>query len=284
MIYHYTTLNALVSMLTSDKENAILRLTRLDYLNDSDEYYDYDRIINSILFDITSAKMDDDVRLRFNQLLNSVDLESKNTRIKNIFTMSFSLDCDSIPMWNYYSNNTGIALGFRKSDMIEKIEKSLSPNIQDFSPREVEINTFKMVYEDENKRSLLRKQVNDFIINERKHHSLFTELNISLIYKMGKQFKNSKFKYENEYRICLDFTNIDALNITKFHATGMNIKPFVELKINKNDFISSIYKIIVSPLNTSNMIENGLRELLESNGHTLELLEIKKSECTLRSL
>lgn len=51
--------------------------------------------------------------------------ESRYELYKKTFTMSFCNEQDGIPMWNYYSDKLGIAIGFNIGRLIEKVREIL---------------------------------------------------------------------------------------------------------------------------------------------------------------
>lgn len=283
IIYHYTTLNALVSILSSNEKYACLRFTRIDYLNDSDEFIDYDRMIKYAFFEL-DKELPKDLKSDFDMFREEFDLELKNENMKKIFTMSFSNDRDSIPMWNYYSDSTGISIGFDKKKLIENIEMNLTDDIQSFDCERIEVKTLNMIYDENKKIGLLKEYIKEILQIEGGRKRLRRYFSVNNMNSHSKSFKNKKFEYENEYRICLDMGYRYNSEKIKFQATGMNIKPYFELKLNKADFVSAISEIVVSPLNNSSMIVNGIHEFLSSCGCEIDIDSISKSDCTLRCL
>lgn len=105
-IYHYTSIGGLEGILSDGK----LRFTNIKYLNDKDEIIaGVDSLIN--IFD---AKTEKDKKL----ISDIFDYSAQN------FVCCFSLDQDSLPMWNYYTkeaNNQGYNIEFDDKALVESL-------------------------------------------------------------------------------------------------------------------------------------------------------------------
>lgn len=106
LIYHYTSIGGLSGIVSNKK----LRFTNIKYMNDKDE------IIAGMdsfarYFDVTDEKKEELVS-------NFVNLDVQN------FVCCFSLESDSLPMWNYYTkeiNNQGYNIEFCDKLLVESI-------------------------------------------------------------------------------------------------------------------------------------------------------------------
>lgn len=105
-IYHYTSIIGLEGILSNHK----LSFTNIKYLNDKDEIIaGFDSIAKA--FDIS-----DDYRKRIIDAYSKID--------KQTYVCCFSLDEDSLPMWNYYTkeiNNQGFNIEFDDKKLVESI-------------------------------------------------------------------------------------------------------------------------------------------------------------------
>lgn len=103
---------------------------------------------------------------------------------------------------------------------------------------------------------------------------------IEVAYK-GKSFKNYKFEYEKEVKLLCHLYNNSSIDIN-FYTINQNIKPYILIKIGKENWDEIINKIYISPLNRSENIVEGIKLFLEKNNIEIELSEIVKSECPSR--
>lgn len=107
-IFHYTSVNGLEGILSKNE----LYFTNIRYMNDKDE-------ISVGLHSVAKAcgaNQEDEERLK---KLIGID--------EQIFICCFSLDGDSLPMWNYYtkdSTNKGYNIEFEAKSLVESILKS----------------------------------------------------------------------------------------------------------------------------------------------------------------
>jgi len=105
-IFHYTSIGGLKGIL----ESATLRFTNINYLNDKDEIKaGMDSLAKTI------AATDEEKEKIFSSIRN---------RGMQTFVCCFSLDEDSLPMWNYYTkeiNNQGYNIEFNDKSLVESI-------------------------------------------------------------------------------------------------------------------------------------------------------------------
>ena len=108
-IYHYTSIGGLQGILQSKT----LRFTNIKYMNDKDE-------ITAGLESVAQAcKVSEEDR---EKLLSAFTSHGTQT-----FVCCFSLDEDSLPMWNYYTkeiNNQGYNIEFDDKKLVESILRS----------------------------------------------------------------------------------------------------------------------------------------------------------------
>lgn len=108
-IFHYTSVNGLKSIL----EQSALRFTNIGYLNDMSEVK---AGINSLKKTIGLSEGD------FNNLQRYIRIAEDET-----FVCCFSLDQDSLPMWNYYTkeaHHQGYNIEFNDRALVESILKN----------------------------------------------------------------------------------------------------------------------------------------------------------------
>ena len=108
-VYHYTSIGGLQGILSSKT----LRFTNIKYMNDKDE------IVAGLDSMATALNVDENER---EAMLSSFISHGTQT-----FVCCFSLDADSLPMWNYYTkeiNNQGYNIEFDDKKLVESILRS----------------------------------------------------------------------------------------------------------------------------------------------------------------
>lgn len=162
MWYHYTTIDALHSMISSS--GVEFWATQSQFLNDRIEIQvGINKLANILPKNITRKKFEN----RYNS---------------SVFVSCFSLAKDSVPMWNTYAQaGNGIALGFE-------------PHI----PSTDDYRILKVIYESTEDESLWRKQT--IRLAETKSNFGTTQLLSSIVY-LPMALKNNAFEYEQEIRM-----------------------------------------------------------------------------------
>ena len=108
-VYHYTSISGLQGILSSKT----LRFTNIKYMNDKDE------IVAGLDSMAKVLNVDENER---KAMLSSFIRHGAQT-----FVCCFSLDADSLPMWNYYTkeiNNQGYNIEFDDKKLVESILRS----------------------------------------------------------------------------------------------------------------------------------------------------------------
>lgn len=105
-IFHYTSISGLESILRERR----LRFTNIKYMNDKDE------IIAGLDSMAKACEVSDEERERLHSAFISCGMQT--------FVCCFSLEEDSLPMWNYYTkevNNQGYNIEFDDKKLVESI-------------------------------------------------------------------------------------------------------------------------------------------------------------------
>lgn len=105
-IFHYTSIDGLEGILRNQK----LRFTNIKYMNDKDE------IIAGLDSMAKACDASDEVRERLRSAFISLSIQT--------FVCCFSLEEDSLPMWNYYTkeiNGQGYNIEFDDKKLVESI-------------------------------------------------------------------------------------------------------------------------------------------------------------------
>ncbi|MCM1330262.1 MAG: DUF2971 domain-containing protein [Ruminococcus sp.] len=289
-IYHYTSVDGLKGIV----ENETLRFTNRFYLNDYTEgIYTFDLLISefdNIFSDLALLlEKKDKIIKECQEYRNKLDLRSFKT-----FQASFSLDSDSLCLWNYYTkgNNSirGYNINFNSKELCnsfklnEEVEKILN---RPFVFRK------KVIYNKDEQISEIKEFINklyEAILQDSNGESniaaqiFFNRLNMIFdrISVLGIFFKDNHFKIENEYRIAIDlytengkFPAVDGLSI-KFISKNDMFVPYVDIKFD----LSTIKSITVSPtMNYENELKN-LNMFLDTAG--IKDISIEKSAIPVR--
>ena len=297
IVYHYTSLEVLLKMLDSIRDNNIIfYATRIFELNDKSELIYGFRKFWKLLPDIEKElKIDNDEyklsklsenesnqkdglpQLIYNGLANSRHIP---------FVISFSNDKDNLPMWNMYANNGyGVALGFK---MQLCFSGRISPNnslidITAFDP--LKPISLKMSYGNISKRSNIYRYakilysnyyseiqgINDIKEILKKQLYLIEELGIAA----SALLKHPSFSFEKESRYYCKVLDTDSINF-RINTRG-NVIPFIEVPIPTSMF----KKIVIGPCRDIDNIKNIIDIRLKQKG--LEGIEIEKSKIPYRN-
>ena len=208
------------------------------------------------------------------------------------FVFSTCLEKNYIPMWNYYSENSGVCVEFDEKELYNFFKKATDCCKED----KMLFELYNCIYDEKEKKKLLETCIN-IVKNEMIRYSVKKEEKSMYIYvakflgsmlKYAYMFKDKGFKYENERRFVFkmdsnlvyeDYCDIkedkdkpDSEKNTRFPnnikkdflCINNTIKPI--LKIGSKDRIP-ISDVIISPLNTSETTVRGVKRLLDYYGH-----------------
>lgn len=283
-IFHYTSPE--VMKIIADK--GTLRFSDRFYLNDMSEgYYVLDLVIYNIhsiieeespLYELREFIVDE--CKKYKQIFEKADFK--------IYQISFSLDQDSLCMWNYYTKGDtieGYNIHFCSDELCNAIQfdnNQLKPHIlcgrviYDKANQIQYISSFfeqfyNAIYEDKNK-------------NKRLAFSSFKnriEMIIERLTLVGTFFKNPYFEIEHEYRIALDLRidedTIVNLNKQRQYVEKHGLKaPYVDLVFDR----TAIKEITLSPTLNVDNIDSELSEIL--NKHGLQDIDKKISDIPVR--
>ena len=240
IVYHYTGYEVLTKILSKQQ----LRFTNLSLLNDTSEYtYALQLLKNKI----SEFEVKNNIVNRFNlNLLNRFSFS------KELYSVSFSEDGDSLGFWNsyYVPKNEGISLCFEISKL--------------FSPNEYKVN--KCIYGDpylemsEERYMWFRQLFNNI-------HSIHKNKEYLHITFQTAHIKDKSFQIENEWR-AIGFAP-QTVRINYFERGNKQI-PYFDYPIN----IKSLTNIIIGPSSIQEKIFRNVKALVENIG--LEC-NIKKS-------
>ena len=290
-IYHYTSIEAFKNII----EKKEFRFTDRFYLNDKSEgTYILDLFIKNFDYIVS----DTDLGTKKEELLSKIQeyKENMQEKIFKIFQASFSINSDSLCMWNYYTKGNGIKgfnIGFDSTSLCKSIRDKINNEKEKpyvFSGKviydkkeQVEIlkafvtRTYNAILEDVKEvytNDIEKLAVSDFVGRP--------EIIIERITLLGVFFKKPCFEVEEEYRIAVDFfvsegkaanTNKEIMYVCRDNGF---IAPYLDLDFD----LASIKEITVSP--TMDFIEtkNNLKVFLAGRG--LDNISINPSEIPVR--
>lgn len=246
ILYHYTSLDALVNILDSEEAYIKLRATQAKFFND---FQDCSYINDQIDEAFRRSKFNEDKKKKILKKLN---------RYKELFICCFSEKKDDLTMWRgYASNGLGASIGL-DFEYLSNIVKPLECSYDD---REENIRLWQNIIEDVSKKELTTKIFSEILVEE----------TLSV--------KNPAYKEEGEWRICINVKKRTPHQVL-FRSTGKTIIPFIEHEIPK-DFIR---EIIFGPCLNEELIKDGICFMLEQRGFDLSKIKVMTSKVPFKLL
>lgn len=270
-LFHYTSAAGLKSILESQK----LRFTHYAYLNDYTELQYICSVVKECLDDLKSetpelyklyrADHEESFDKKLSRLISSMD----------VYVASFSLVCDKLNMWTYYTKDES-AEGY----CIEFESFYFSRRMQELN-EEISLRPCFVIYDKAKQKSVVSSCLKimegsitsvDELTPEQKgkmHEAFFNMLRF-----YAPAFKHEAFADEQECRIICTSPSPDfVLTRTK----KGHIVPYLELSYDRD----KVKSITCSPTLYQCPVEIGLHALLSANG--LPSCEIKRSGIPFRS-
>ena len=266
-IYHYTSAEGLMGIVAS----GTIRFTEYSSLNDATEGDYIFFVLKSLLnYDIAYDK-------RFiNEIVQHVDANDYYDvypdKDLKYFISCFSLNNDSLPMWNYYANKKGYNINFDFYDIKQEVEK-----IQKKYPKNVYFEPYQVLYETEKQKEFLIEHLNyvykiwkdrksDFIIKfflnylnsikfAFKHPAFKSEDEVRFVYKIKKEFFNSEIAKTGEKELI------------KIKEKNGYFVPFIDVPFDKK----IVKKICLSPLYKSTQAKESLYFFLNKYGYNAKI-------------
>lgn len=286
-VYHYTSPSGLLGIVDNgeDSKNAKLWFTRWDSLNDKNERYDIQEVLKEykeskgdtipeefqdvieelINTEVTKWELPPRLWRHSDNELNFLNLSEPDST--NIYICSFSVDKDSLPMWNYYSKSShyeGYALEINFERWKEHVEKLIG----------YALDIRWVIYQEKAKIDELDKIVSEckqsLEIAQRYQTIVGLEhikYNLSCrIAELQFFFKNKHFSHENEVRAILQIPK-DKKITPKYRAGNGYIIPYVEVPVPKE----AITSVTVGPLLEKELAKKNVKEMLESRGYSCKV-------------
>lgn len=226
-LYHYTDQNGFMGIFDS----RTLWATKIQYLNDHNEYYLAAKIASEILKERIEEEKDFEVRFTYEEFLNKIQLMSHI----NVCVCSLSEQGDLLSQWRGYSNKMGgYSIGF-DFDSIKSIAQKNG------------FELVKCIYDEEQQKNIVESVIDEAIgmvgqgvrhgIN-RKSIDYFEEA----LLKLAPVLKDRHFSEEAEWRLV---GVVDTLSLS-FRAGNSMLLPFKEISLgSKTELKSMAQEIIV---------------------------------------
>lgn len=263
-MYHYTSPNAMTSILFNKTNNIVLWASRSDCLNDTSEGQIVENVYKEACLDMLNQG---EVTKEQYDILSTMKTPSEelfvyegadnfpmaSCRQRDRYIISFSLNADSLSMWNYYSKGNryeGFNIGFRAQEVLQYLK----------SQYDLYAARFRMVPVLYNK----SEQVNTIKSTLHALLQLHSEDDPALTYRERLKddisecvscweltFKNACFEHEEEVRVIIDIPkhydeNVPPecrIPICHRYDHGCLI-PYIEIEINKD----ALNSVCIGPL------------------------------------
>ncbi len=278
VLYHYTSLGNINSILLNGKGKIVLWASRYDCLNDASE----GKVISDA-YQKTCEKLKIENKIDQNlyQVIVGVKLnrtslfldKAKNRPVRcevDTYITSFSTTHDLLSMWNYYSKGNmydGINLGFDSNTLKRSLANDVPSN-------GVYIQICPVIYDEEKQIKLIE----DFLLELKDKYKNGQDdqyLRYVIAYKLSEWkmlFKSSHFEHEKEVRIIIRIGKKfpDAMSVKYRNNLGYII-PYIELEINKNSLTQVTFGPLLGDENQKNVQMGIMKEILNKNNYSAKI-------------
>ena len=270
-IFHYTSPDGLIGIV----KNSELWFSRYDCLNDAreGEYIKevYVKTLDSLHGIYDNAFLDQIRNIepdghKYFRLKDSPVTKTENGESYYVVSVDttpylccFSLNDDSLPMWNYYSKS-GQYEGYNIGFLVEELKNELK-----------NVDVKKCIYDEADQMEVLKNFIAGSYENYSVHkHSIeyIREGLAAILSTLSMQFKNKVFEHESEVRMVYwrPDTNeqIESKGLSlNYRQTKGIIIPFVKQKIELKETIESIK---IGPLIKADIAEATVKDMLKEKG------------------
>lgn len=243
-IYHYTSPDGFQSILFKEND-PILWASRYDCLNDTSEGKVAEKILQAVSLNLLNQhKISDEAYRLFsstgaaqNILLCRVnDGELYFSSIAcNRFICSFSKNCDSLSMWNYYAKGNKYE-GFNVGFDCDSVKETL---LSQFGNSYANCHIYPVIYNPEEQRCMVERlllRLNEYYSEE--NSPTIREIIADYLVNWNLIFKNAHFKHEEEVRIIIDLAKTETNITTIYRMHEGYMIPYIKLKLEKDDLLS----------------------------------------------
>lgn len=269
-LFHYTTAAGLQGII----EKKAIWLTSTLYMNDlSEQSHSLDIARKTALSLAKSSKYSE----KFKRLLASAISEHQNTYAtysKPSYIACFSINGDSLPMWNMYSDSSGISIEF---DLQTNYNFTFGPNcfFRD------------LIYDDRLLSIIVEKIIDEYYCEYKKDEDLddtpylmrvndvYSSEILNNIFHCSIHFKHMAFSNEHETRLMY---TPNGNNDIKFRVKNDFLIPYFEMPLLELDKRKKlpIVSITIGPSIEQKLISSGISHFMKVNGY--DDVEIKNSQ------
>ena len=280
-IYHYTSPNGLIGIL-GDKPK--YRFTHSSYVNDTEEGKNilvlYERVLETLA-------EEGSIDYGFKELISMSLIPSTmfcpqvegetlvfGERSVETYICCFSMNRDSLPMWNYYSKEgryEGYNIGMHFFEERANTVKS---------QQEVWPVFFKVIYDDDHKTRILSKLVKDMYQYYCEDKGRITSIKKSIELALAEvcfAFKNKCFQHEEEIRAIYRLTDEKMQSCIEYRAKDGYIIPYIEIEFPKE----CVMDITCGPLISVDATREAVFSLLKTKSYSSSI-EIHSSDIPVR--
>lgn len=269
LIYHYTSAEALKNIITTQT----FWITKSDYLNDTTEQSVIKRIMNHFFKERTtmSKVVQNYIRDRLDEYLNHY----------NHYILSFSQIDDSLPLWNYYSENEGYNIGIDKDEFMNQLTKYFT-DIDDRA--KIRITPIEYVKDSDDPKIVRELLLPIILFNDddisNKRNSL-DEIALKLA-NMSYAIKHDAYLSEKEERIVVICENTSKIAEGEgFRVLRGSFIPYIIFNKN-NTFRIPIKRIKLSPYHSLDVTKKSVQYLVSRKYENLEPEDVSVSEIPSR--
>lgn len=216
-------------------------------------------------------------------------LKEKQGNGLETYSCSFSLNKDSLCLWNYYSKDAS-SKGYNIHFHIDDIQDFIEAFRKD---KHVKVLGSKIYYSEDEQKKILADMImafNDYYLAHETDStlSMVSTFVIKKIIEQGIFFKHPSFAVEEEYRLALllymdetakEPTFFNLNNKKQFRNNNGFITPFTDIGFNKKNLVG----ITVSPTLDEKVAVRGLQEIaMPMKYENLHMDDIHASEIPLR--
>lgn len=290
-IYHYTDVTGFISIMQKQE----LWASHISFMNDNLEFLHGQMLFKQALNEAMLAGSPEEKSL-LSQVIGALDkkqsegLFSKSS--KDVFSLSFSYNDDSLEMWRGYGKNCGIAIGFDREHLMstrhfclirkESYEELLKVygDPQKICPDHEEgFYPIDVLYDDMEKQKFIENVISlglkyfNNVLKERKQTAYIagTQFFTDIIFALIPFLKHNSFKSEKECRLIhnsVDRVNKESHKIY-FRERGGVILPYIIYKLVDGNCQPlkelPIHKIIVGPGLKQKKVVESVKYFLENN-------------------
>jgi hypothetical protein len=290
MVYHYTSPEGLKGIL----DTSCIYATDMYFLNDASEGMYVVKLISDNIEEVSFG----DVKFK-EYILHELEhlKKGKWNELIHHYTISFSLNDDSLAMWNYYTKGNSIQ-GYNIGFDVMKLTDNIEIQILDRDGKRIERNKNKhlvlyhgrVIYDKIQQTkivseifkafySLYKESENDWNLENAAHFAVAKTMDF------GKFFKDKQFDVEEEYRLMFSTYLLNGKNNSEMGIPYKELYrthegcfvPYQKCLINKD----SISMITFSPSLHNEMTEAGLKRMLNTYGIDKNVT-VRKSNISLR--